>query len=80
MTSLTKIYHFSGTRTGQAVQYVTNEILTEENGDRLDVQNVVIVITDGVAQDGDILDSASDALRSKGTLVSRRLIEIKKVD
>ena len=63
---------FVGTRTGQAVQYVNDTIFKEENGDRPDEQYVVIVITDGRAQDGALPKSASEALRAHGTTASKR--------
>ena len=60
----------AGTNTGRALQYVNDVILTEENGDRPDAHDVVIVITDGTAQDGDLLRGATDDLRSRGVIVS----------
>ena len=60
----------SGTKTGKAVQFVSDVILKEENGDRVDVKDVVVVITDGRAQDGEILSKASSNLRKRGALVS----------
>ena len=61
---------FVGTRTGQAVQYVNNTVFTERNGDRPDAQDVAIIITDGRAQDGELLKTASEALRAQGVIVS----------
>ena len=59
----------AGTNTGRALQYVNDVILTKENGDRPDAQNVIIVITDGTAQDGDLLRAATNDLRSHGDIV-----------
>lgn len=44
--------------------------MTPENGDRPDVPNIVIVITDGRSQD-DVYKPA-DALRKRGAIVSMR--------
>ena len=43
-------YDGSGTRTGQALEYVLDNLLVEANGDRPDVTNIVITITDGRSQ------------------------------
>jgi len=60
----------TGTRTGQALQYVSDVVLTEANGDRPEVQDVVIVITDGRAQDEELLITASENLRFHDAIVS----------
>ena len=66
---LTAVNILAGTRTSQALQYVNDVILTEENGDRPNAQNVLIVITDGTAQDGDLLRAATNNLRSQDVIV-----------
>ena len=43
-------YDGSGTRTGSALEYVLNELLREDNGDRPEADNIVITITDGNSQ------------------------------
>ena len=44
---------FAGTHTTDALQYVAQTVFgTEEFGDRPDVDNLVVLITDGVSTDG----------------------------
>ena len=57
------------------MQYAKTSILLPELGDRPDVPNVVIVITDGRAQDGHLLNTASQDLRDDGALVSFRCMK-----
>jgi len=44
-------YNGQGTMTGQAIDYVTDVLLKEENGNRQSVQDIVLIITDGASQD-----------------------------
>nr|XP_039253479.1 sushi, von Willebrand factor type A, EGF and pentraxin domain-containing protein 1-like [Styela clava] len=59
-------YNGSGTRTGQAIQHVVDNMMRPSNGNRPDVQDLVIVITDGKAQDD--VKTPSDELRAKGAI------------
>jgi len=65
MTAIDKIpFNGSGTKTGAAIQHALDVHLTEANGDRPDVENLVVVITDGASQD-DVL-APSNAIRALG--------------
>ncbi|XP_076818198.1 sushi, von Willebrand factor type A, EGF and pentraxin domain-containing protein 1-like [Clavelina lepadiformis] len=61
-------YDGRGTRTGQALEHARDVIFNQANGDRPGVRNVMLVITDGRAQDGDILTEAANDLRNSGVL------------
>ena len=58
-----------GTQTGKAIQHINDVILKQANGNRENAKDVVIVITDGRAQDGPLLVSESAKLRKLGALV-----------
>lgn len=62
-------YDGSGTRTGQAIQHVARNMMTPAAGDRAGVPNLVIVVTDGKAQDADVAKAAADDLRRRGAIV-----------
>ena len=57
-----------GTYTGSALEYVRNVIFNETNGNRLEVPDVVLVITDGTSQDN--VEVISNDLRRDGVTVS----------
>jgi hypothetical protein len=57
-------YDGSGTRTGEAIIFAINELLSETAGRRMDVPGLVVVVTDGKSQDE--VAGPSDALRSLG--------------
>ena len=59
----------SGTRTGKAIKHVNDVVLKRRNGNRLDVTDVVIIITDGRAQDEPLLITETQKLRDSGALV-----------
>ena len=63
----------AGTKTGLALQYVSDELLKKDNGNRPGVPDVLLVITDGRAQDGQLLKQESMTLQEKGVLVSKIL-------
>lgn len=58
---------FVGTRTGQAIKYVADVLMTKRNGDRENYPNIVIVVTDGKSQDSVTIPSA--ALRKRQVMV-----------
>ncbi|XP_078487952.1 uncharacterized protein LOC100179634 isoform X3 [Ciona intestinalis] len=60
-------YDGSGTHTGKALTYAANRLFTEAEGDRPDVPDLAVVLTDGRAQDnpGDTVQ----ALKNKGVKV-----------
>merc|ERR1711962_1916156 len=53
-----------GTRTGSALETMSSEMFTAANGDRANVGNVAIVITDGESDDSPI--PVADAARNDG--------------
>lgn len=67
---LKTLFSNKGTRTGQALQHINDVILKEVNGNRPGVIDIVIVITDGRAQDGALLVREATKLRESGALVS----------
>ena len=40
-------YTGGGTKTGEVLEYVRKKILRESRGDRIDVPNVIVILTDG---------------------------------
>nr|XP_026693431.1 E-selectin-like [Ciona intestinalis] len=60
-------YRGSGTKTGQALRYAKRELLKESNGNRKEVTDVVVVITDGRSHDK--VAGPSRALRNDGALI-----------
>merc|ERR1719186_140597 len=54
-------YDGSGTRTGQALQYALDNAMTIENGNRPEILDVFIIVTDGKSQD-DVV-AVSEAIR-----------------
>jgi len=72
--SLTDTFSFvniSGTFTGMALKHVQQTIFKEDNGDRPDARNVVVLITDGRSQDD--VKEASSSLRQRGATVSETM-------
>jgi len=68
LASIDKIpYNGSGTRTGQAIQYALDAHLSADYGNRPDIDDFVIVITDGKSQDDVIVPS--NALRNSPAMV-----------
>ena len=61
-----------GTMIGGALRYVQREILQETNGDRRNVPDVVLTISDGASQD-DVV-APSQQLRDQHVLVKSYLI------
>lgn len=61
-------YEGRGTKTNLALEFAVQQALTEENGDRPDVPNFVLVLTDGRATD-DVRQGAP-ALRAKAAVIA----------
>ena len=64
---------FKGTKTGKALKYVRNVFLKRKEN-RENVQDVILLITDGRAYDR--VDQISKQIREKGTEVSVLLLQI----
>jgi len=60
-------YNGSGTKTGQAIDHVTDVMLAPKNGNRKQVQDIVLIITDGASQDD--VKAPSQRLRDTGAQV-----------
>jgi len=60
-------YNGSGTHTGQAIDHVTDVMLSPKNGNRKQVQDIVLIITDGASQDN--VKIPSQRLRDTGAQV-----------
>merc|ERR1711881_322801 len=60
-------YNGKGTKTGKAIDHVTDVLLARENGNRDGVHDVVLIITDGASQDD--VTIPSQRLRSTGAKV-----------
>ena len=58
----------NGTFTGNALRFVRNTLFAERNGNRPGSQDVILLITDGRAQDD--VETISRQLRDNGVLVS----------
>jgi len=67
-------YNGKGTMTGDALNYALDVVLTEENGNRHNATDCVIVISDGAAQD-DVFEPAK-RLHKTGALVYAIAVEI----
>ena len=63
---------YPATRTGMAVEHVRDELFKVANGNRNKAQDVMIVFTDGVAADGNVLKAAAQELRDRGVKVSEQ--------
>ena len=61
-------YYKPGTQTGRALNYTFDEALSTSRGNRPDVTDVVIVITDGGSQDD--VQGISQRMRDNGVIVS----------
>jgi uncharacterized protein YegL len=61
-------YEGRGTKTNAALEYAVDEALTEENGDRPDVPNFVLVLTDGRATDD--VRVGAPRLREKAAVIA----------
>lgn len=69
MDAVNKIpYEGRGTKTNSALEYAVNEALTLENGDRPDVPNFVLVLTDGRATDD--VRIGAPLLRQKAAVIA----------
>lgn len=62
-------YNGSGTQTGQALQHVQAKSLSAAYGNRPDIQDVILVITDGKASDAKLVKSVAQELRADGALI-----------
>ncbi|XP_076807221.1 collagen alpha-6(VI) chain-like isoform X3 [Clavelina lepadiformis] len=62
-------YRMGNTRTGEALMHMLNVIYNEENGDRPDVPDMAIVMTDGKAQDSNYVKAASQRVQRAGITV-----------
>lgn len=60
---------FSGTNTGQALEHALDDLLAVKNGNRPDVPDLVLVITDGVSDDDITLPAKK--MRDSGATVSQ---------
>lgn len=65
--SIGQLFTNSGTYTGKALQHILDNVLTAEAGDRPNITNVVIVVTDGKAADD--ISRPAQLLRSQGSEV-----------
>ena len=59
-----------GTRIEKAVQHINDVVLEEENGNRKNVTNIIIIITSKAAEDEKMLGEELMKLRSNDTLVN----------
>ena len=62
------MYIFAGTHTGNAMRYVKDEMLMRDEI-RKDKPQVVLLITDGIAQDKELLTEVSLQIRNTGVEV-----------
>ena len=60
---------FIETRVGQAIQYINDVILQEKKGSRVNVTDIVTIITARTAKDEKLLAAESEKLRQNGALV-----------
>ena len=62
-------YIFGGTRTDLALKYATENSFTVASGDRPEVPNILIVITDGKSNEPELTRQESDILHQLGVKV-----------
>ena len=59
-----------GTKTGEALVHAQTKSLSAAYGNRPDVKDVVLVITDGKAEDPKLVKDVSKQMRDSGIMVS----------
>lgn len=62
-------YNGRGTKTGEALLHVQRKALSAEYGNRPGIKDVVLVVTDGKANDQELVSQVSRELREKGVLI-----------
>jgi len=68
-------YNGPGTRAGQAIDHVTDVILAPENGNRKQVQDIVLIITDGPSQDNVKIPSQRLRHRTTGSCATHQITQ-----
>ncbi|KAK7494669.1 hypothetical protein BaRGS_00014067, partial [Batillaria attramentaria] len=63
------VYVMGITNTGNALDYLRTQMFTAGNGDRADVPNVAVIITDGKSSDPDDTTRAAQAARDAGIIL-----------
>ncbi|GAB1606555.1 adhesive plaque matrix protein 2-like, partial, partial [Argonauta hians] len=62
-------YYSKGTMTNSALDYLREKSFTEKAGDRKNIQNIAIVMTDGVSLNPYATKAAARKLRATGTMI-----------
>nr|CAB3232764.1 collagen alpha-6(VI) chain-like [Phallusia mammillata] len=62
-------YVMGDTHTGDALMYLLNAVYTEGTGDRPDIPNIAIVMTDGKAQERHLVETAAQRVHDAGITV-----------
>lgn len=62
-------YNGRGTKTGQAIVHARKKSFSLEYGNRPEVKDVMLVITDGKAEDTKLVKSVSKEMRAEGVLI-----------
>ncbi|CAH1783538.1 unnamed protein product [Owenia fusiformis] len=56
------------THTAEGIRVANNQMFTTSNGDRAGVQNVIVLVTDGMSKEGDPIPEAEQA-KANGTII-----------